>query len=79
MLGSSVEKPLEKSLVSLIGAMVVMLGTFGAFISFTMNDISKNIKDLNASVSTLLERTGNHEKRLDRIEDRFRIEDKFGK
>ena len=56
---------LEKSMVGLIAI-------FGAFISFTMNDISKNIKDLNGNVSTLLERTSNHEKRIDRIENKIK-------
>ena len=51
------KESLEKSMVGLIAI-------FGAFISFTMNDISKNIKDLNGNVSTLLERTSNHEKRI---------------
>jgi len=48
--------------------LTAIIAVIGSVTTLLVNDISKNLKELNQSVSTVLERTSGHEKRIEKLE-----------
>lgn len=42
----------------------------GVYLAKTLHDIGASIKELNVNVAVVIERVANHEKRLEKLEDR---------
>jgi len=51
--------------------LTAIIGVIGTVTTLLIKDISTNIRDLNVNVSTVVERTSSHEKRIERIEKRI--------
>jgi len=51
--------------------LTAIIGVIGTVTTLLIKDISSNIRELNVNVSTVIERTVSHEKRIERIEKKI--------
>lgn len=59
-------------LIGLAGICIAILSFLGNSLLSILSKIKDSIDELNKQIAVVIERTDNHEKRLDRIEDKLR-------
>ena len=61
----------DQLLLGVISILICLLGYIGSNLINILQDIRTSVLELNTKIAVIIERTDNHEKRLDRLEEKL--------
>jgi len=61
----------DQLLIGVVSILVILLGFIGRSLLVILDEIKVSMIELNTRIAVVIERTDNHEKRLDKLEEKI--------
>lgn len=61
----------DQALLGLCSLLVLLIGFLGNMLIHILGEIKNSMIELNSKIAVIIEKTENHEKRLDKLEERL--------